>query len=156
MMHKIRNKIIPWLPAVIWMILIFCLSAQPADDSNGLSKGLTKIIVEVIGRIFPIDVQSSTLNTIVSQFNHYVRKAAHFTSYLILGIFVLYGFIKSGIKLNRAFLYSLLLCTAYAASDEFHQLFVPGRGCRVTDVLIDGTGAFCGAALCRIMYKIKA
>jgi len=29
----------------------------------------------------------------------------------------------------------------YAASDEFHQSFVPGRSCRLLDVLFDATGA---------------
>ena len=28
----------------------------------------------------------------------------------------------------------------YACTDEFHQLFVPGRAGRFTDVLIDTTG----------------
>ena len=31
-----------------------------------------------------------------------------------------------------------------ARSDEFHQLFVPGRGAQVKDVLIDTAGAIVG------------
>jgi VanZ family protein len=38
-------------------------------------------------------------------------------------------------------------CTAYAATDEFHQLFVSARGGRVTDVLIDAGGATAAALL---------
>ena len=32
------------------------------------------------------------------------------------------------------------MTVCYAATDEFHQLFVPGRAGMVTDVLIDSIG----------------
>ena len=35
----------------------------------------------------------------------------------------------------------------YAASDEFHQLFVPGRSGQITDVLIDSGGLLAGILL---------
>ena len=35
----------------------------------------------------------------------------------------------------------------YAMTDEFHQLFVPGRSGRVADVLLDSTGAAVGVCL---------
>lgn len=44
-----------------------------------------------------------------------------------------------------------LLCwcagTAYAATDEFHQLFVPGRSCQFRDVCIDSAGILTGIVL---------
>ena len=43
---------------------------------------------------------------------------------------------------------SMLICwcagTAYAASDELHQLFVPGRSCQFRDVCIDSAGVLAG------------
>ena len=54
-----------------------------------------------------------------------------------------------------------LLCTAfplgvlYAASDEFHQLFVPGRAGRVSDVLIDSSGVLLGIAIVSLFMHIK-
>ena len=39
---------------------------------------------------------------------------------------------------------ALLAAALYAASDEIHQSFVPGRGPAVTDVLLDSAGALCG------------
>ena len=50
--------------------------------------------------------------------------------------------------------------TVYAATDEFHQLFVPGRSGQVKDVLLDSCGAAVGvlilmlvAALIRFIRK---
>jgi VanZ family protein len=36
------------------------------------------------------------------------------------------------------------LAILYAASDEFHQSFVPGRSARILDIGIDGLGALLG------------
>ena len=36
------------------------------------------------------------------------------------------------------------IATAYAVTDEFHQLFVPGRSGQMTDVMIDSGGALVG------------
>ena len=50
-----------------------------------------------------------------------------------------------------------LVTAAYAATDEFHQLFVPGRAGRVTDVLIDSAGAFLALlAIHIILYYHKS
>ncbi len=35
----------------------------------------------------------------------------------------------------------------YAVSDEVHQLFVPGRGGQLTDVIIDTAGAGAGLGI---------
>jgi VanZ family protein len=42
---------------------------------------------------------------------------------------------------------SLAICIIYAVSDELHQLFVPGRGCQLKDVIIDTAGAVSGTAI---------
>lgn len=89
-----KNRIIPWIPAVIWMVIIFCLSSQPAIESNGLSRGVTGLLLEIIGRFLPIDVETVAASDLIGRFNHYVRKSAHFISYLILGILVIYALIK--------------------------------------------------------------
>ncbi|MEQ8199438.1 MAG: VanZ family protein [Clostridiaceae bacterium] len=44
------------------------------------------------------------------------------------------------------------LCLFYAATDEFHQLFVPGRSAMFTDVVIDFSGAAMGTVLFYIGY----
>ena len=40
-----------------------------------------------------------------------------------------------------------LTATVYAATDEFHQLFIPGRSGQVSDVLLDSAGALAGVLI---------
>lgn len=133
-----KRKIIPWLLVVLLMALIFYLSHQPVNKSNKLSKGVTEIIVETVEKVAPdIDINKKSLN-------HILRKNAHFFAYLVLGVLVSKGLESCGIVGYRAMGLALLICISFAISDETHQLFVPGRGGQVQDVIIDSTGAVVG------------
>ena len=48
-------------------------------------------------------------------------------------------------RFRRAVARAVILCAALAASDEFHQLFVPGRAALISDVILDTAGAALGA-----------
>lgn len=115
------KKRLPWIVVVIWMGVIFYFSHQPAVASNGLSTGITEKLLQLINNILP----SLELN--IETVNHVVRKGAHFSVYLLLGIFVVLGFKSTGIKENKVVFLSILTCVLYAISDEIHQLFVLGR-----------------------------
>lgn len=80
-----------------------------------------------------------------------VRKNAHFFVYLVLGVFVINALRRSGVRGYRCVVYALLICILYAASDELHQVFVPGRGAQVKDVIIDSAGACVGILVCLII-----
>lgn len=150
-----KSRIAPWIPAAVWMLIIFSLSAQPALASNSLSRGVTKVIVETVGKVIPLDIEMSTLNDIVSQFNHFVRKFAHFSAYAVLGVLVSYALSKNEINSNRVFILSMAICIIYAVSDELHQLFVPGRGCQLKDVVIDTAGAVSGTAIFKAVNILR-
>lgn len=49
---------------------------------------------------------------------------------------------------------SCTVCLLYAASDEIHQLFVPGRSGEVRDVMIDFSGAALGIALSTLVFLL--
>lgn len=133
-----KRKILPWILVLLWMALIFYLSHQPATKSNGLSKGTTEIIVKTVEKVAPkVDINKRN-------FNHIIRKNAHLFAYLVLGILVANGLRSIGVVGYRAIGFALLICVIYAISDEVHQLFVPGRGGQVKDVLIDSAGAVVG------------
>jgi VanZ family protein len=143
-----KRKIISWLAVVLWLVLIFILSAQPVHKSNGLSKGIAERIVKIIEKISP----DRDIN--IGRFNHYLRKTAHFLSYMILGILVMNVLKVLGVKGGKRIVIALVLCVLYAISDEFHQLFVPGRGAQVKDVVIDTVGAIVGIGICEICRKL--
>lgn len=135
------NKIISWAAVIIWMVLIFNLSSQVAEQSNQLSTGITEAIVKTIEKIAP------NVEFDISGFNHIVRKNAHFFAYLVLGILVLNAFRRNEIYGYKNVILAIIVCILYAASDETHQLFVPGRGGQVRDVIIDSTGAGVGIVI---------
>jgi len=153
-----KNKIIiilSWTAVLIWLVLIFYLSAQPAVESNELSKKVTQVIIENVGRLVLLDIESSTTTDLVLKFNHIVRKCAHLGIYFVLGLLVTNAFRRSGVRGFRGIIFSILFCILYAISDEVHQVFVPGRGAQVTDVLIDNVGSFVGIGMYLGFGKIK-
>jgi VanZ family protein len=68
------------------------------------------------------------------------KKGAHFTVYAVLAMLF-----RRALPLGRwIWALSWILTMLYAASDEWHQSFVPGRHPQLTDVLIDACGATTG------------
>ena len=132
----------------LWLLLIFYFSSQVADDSNELSHGIMNNIIKFIEGLFP----NSTFD--FSNLNFYIRKSAHFITYLVLGVLTINAFSNLGLLRYRLFSYSLLFCVLYAASDEFHQSFVPGRSGQGSDVLLDSVGALVGI-LIYLLFWIK-
>lgn len=131
------------------MLLIFNLSSQVAEQSNQLSTGIAEIIDNVVKKV------DSNLDINLESLNHLVRKNAHFIAYLILGMLVVNALRRSGTNRHISFLLAQLICIVYAASDEIHQMYVPGRSTQVTDVVIDSTGAFLGIGIYWCASKMK-
>ena len=57
---------------------------------------------------------------------------------------------------RRSFWLALLLVALYAASDEFHQYFVPGRDCSFFDFLADLAGSFLGALFYTRLHHLES
>lgn len=49
---------------------------------------------------------------------------------------------------------SLIIGVTYAASDEMHQLFVPGRSGKLADILIDSLGIITGIIFFLLIIKV--
>jgi hypothetical protein len=100
-----------WLPAVIMMGLIFMFSSMP------------------IG--------------VLPYFGHWdllIKKGGHALGFGMLGLAYAYA-LPARLPRKQRWLLSLLMVVLFALSDEFHQSFVNGRHSRLTDVLIDTSGA---------------
>lgn len=126
---------------IIWALIIFIMSSFNAEESANQSN----FIVNIIASIFNIN-NISLLSLII-------RKLAHFTEYLILGVLVINMFTKNNVR--KAYLLSILLCIIYATSDEIHQIFTPGRACQIKDILIDSIGSITGIYLFKLLKKRK-
>ena len=148
-MRKFKTKL-AYIPAIIWMIVIFCFSHQSASQSSNLSSGIVAKLIDFIKYNLSININEDLLHTAI-------RKGAHFTEYLILAVFVMFGLTKNNV--SKPFLKSVIICALYAMTDEFHQLFVDGRSGRVFDVMVDTSGAvlgtfiFCFTKKCKLFSK---
>lgn len=139
--------------AAAWCGLIFYLSSQPGDESSRTSGGFINFFCELIVPDFS-GFTGAGRAEFVENLQFIVRKCAHFTAYLVLAVISSQFFVtfkklaNEGVrKPLKAYAAAWIFTTAYAASDEFHQLFVAGRSAQVRDVLIDSCGALCGLAL---------
>ena len=142
------NKILSWTAVILWMILIFNLSSRVAEQSNQLSTGITEVIVKTVERVAP------NVEFDISSFNHIVRKSAHFFAYLVLGVLAMNAFRRSGVQGYKSIMLAAAVCVLYAVSDEFHQLFVPGRGGQAKDVFIDSAGATVGIVVYLLINRV--
>ena len=149
-----------WLTLIlvlVIMIIIFLMSAQPANESLQTSGGF----VEFAERIFFPDMDSMSpaeMEALHENVTNIVRKIGHFCEYGALGFFTLLHIdaISFRRKIHRKPLWALLVSFLYSCSDEIHQAFVPGRGPGVRDVLIDTSGALAGILVMTfILYLVR-
>lgn len=130
------KKKLSLLSVLIWMIFIFIMSSFDASESSAQSN----IIVNFISNIFNIN-NIEFLSLII-------RKLAHFTEYFVLGILT-YNLIKN---YRKKYYIAIIICIIYAISDEIHQIFIPGRSCQITDILIDSIGAITAIYICKLKH----
>lgn len=110
-------RLIRFLPAVVWMAVIFVLSSRTGDEINTM--------LPFFQRWFPG----------MTDFNW-----GHFVSYFILAVTIDYGI---GAKAERWSLKAciVLICGLYGVTDELHQSMVGGRMMDAADVRNDCIGA---------------
>lgn len=149
------RKVIYSIFIVLWMGVIFCLSNQPAIDSSELSDGFISNTIGNVYKFFNKNISSDELNEIKKKYTHPVRKMAHFTIYMILGILVTLLVREYNVSFNKCLFISLLVCLLYSISDEVHQLFVIGRSGEILDVLIDTSGSFIGIFVFNKLFRKK-
>lgn len=154
-----------WALVIMWMAVIFFFSHQVGEDSGGLSDSIVNWLYSL-----GIHISSETLSFLV-------RKAAHMSEYAVLAILLFVALRGShGQRLieprnsqepreshrlekraedrgYQALISAFAISVIYAATDEFHQLFIPGRTGTPKDVLIDSAGAAIGLALAWLVSR---
>lgn len=139
---------------IFQMLFIFAMSSFGPDSSNAQSN----FFVDLISNFVPIKSSPQEPNFDLKTIIFLVRKTAHFTEYAILGIlFYLNLRHHSSQKQSpKLFALAILFSALYACTDEFHQLFVPGRTGQPFDVLVDSFGATFGCLVVLAVQKIRS
>lgn len=73
-------------------------------------------------------------------------KAVHFVEYLGLALLVLraFGNLSASGNIGKAYFWAVVIAVVFAALDEYHQSFVPGRQADLYDLLADTAGVAVG------------
>lgn len=125
-------------------------SLKPGDASLGDSTFVVDLVRPLFGALGVTDAD-------LMQF--VVRKLAHFSEYLVMGVLAFQALPalrnKSAKGHRRAMVACALVVALVPVADECIQLFVPGRSGMVRDVLIDMAGALCGLALSRATCRLR-
>lgn len=138
-MLKTRSFLWYWLPVLVWMCLIFSASSDRMSFQHS-----SRLVGPFLHWLFP-HLSDESVHAVVM----FVRKCAHLTEYAVLALLLWRALRKSAQPGPAPWQWSkaglvLALVALYAASDEFHQAFVPSREASVWDVLLDTTGAAIG------------
>src|SRR5574344_41729 len=103
------RKFIKLILVILWMMVIFMFSSDNSSESANKSN-------TVIDKVTSVIIKDDTIkdnidnNKIVYGI---VRKCAHFTEYLILGLLV-YSFIKEyKFSFNKCIIITLVVCLSY-------------------------------------------
>lgn len=135
--------LLPWLAILGWIAIFFTLNQHPGDQVGDISATITNKLYHILQTVFP------SLTHDEKTFYQLIRKSAHFFEYMLLGALILHAL--RGRLLGGAII-AIFISFFYAVTDEFHQLFIPGRGGEIRDVMIDSLGAMTGVAIYLVLY----
>lgn len=140
------RKRINWgLASVVMLCIIWGNSMLPGSLSSTISSEASQGILSIIYKLIP------NLPFDFYSFHSFIRKAAHFGEYALLGICI-YQFVRT-YPIKHLLFYALVICIICASADEFIQYFTPNRLSKLSDVVLDSIGAFSGLGICQFIVN---
>jgi VanZ family protein len=138
----VRRRLAPWIGAALWACWIFFASTKRFGSAH-----TSRFILPFLRWLLP-HASQATLDLL----HLLIRKCAHIFEYGVLSVLLWLGIRSEAgrLQLRWAFL-AVVIAGFYGATDEFHQIFVPGRGASVHDVIID----ICGATLAQFVIWLR-
>ena len=128
-----------FIPALVWMTVIYWLSDKPAPESSMESEGLAMRIVKLITENSGLSEADQMERALYLE--PYIRDVAHVLEYAILAVFI-YIAVKVFVSdFRKAVIWTVVICFLYSCTDEWHQYHVPGRAAQVVDIVLDTSGA---------------
>ena len=137
------------------MAFIYGFSSEDAESSDQTSGHISR---EVIPIVYPDYEQKAPEEQKICYDNvqHIVRKTAHFTEYMILGLLIRlcleswFGRRKGMLPVPWA------AGTIYAGTDELHQMLIDGRSGQRSDVLLDSAGVMAGVLIAVLILYLSS
>ncbi len=134
-----RAKVVFPVLTVLMIAFIWAHSVMPAD----LSADESGFVVKIITDVFHITGDNT---------DHIVRKCAHYSEYLVLGLLAA---VDCALYLKKVIcLPALFLGLLTPQIDESIQLFSPGRSGELFDVWLDFSGFMTGLIFAAVIYLI--
>lgn len=128
-----------WVVMLAWMVVIFWFSSAGHVQSSGQSTEVMNAISRVTGVALPEII---------------VRKTAHVANYTVLGVLVHLLLRDYKLRARTILWLGTVIVCVYAATDELHQLMVPGRTGQVTDVLLDTTAGLVAITVTVVLQRM--
>ena len=156
-MKKKRLRLLYFIPVILWMAVIFWFSSNNGDISSMQSGKVSYMMASAVDKAFRLDMSEAERVGFSEGISYLVRKLAHFTEYLVLGVLLYVAIANNfGTPLKLRYFLPAAIVFGYAGTDELHQYFVPDRCCSFKDVLIDTAGGLTGIViiiLCRYICR---
>ena len=145
-------KVMKWYFVLLCMLSIFLFSSDSGDESDSKSSHL---IVSIAELLVGHQLSDEERQEKIDQYALVIRKGAHFTIFLLLGLSVI-SLMKEYTSITwKTMFFAFVFSFFYACSDEVHQLFVPGRSGNIIDVGIDSIGAYFGVLIYYFYYQLR-
>ena len=136
------------MPVIAWMLLIFVGSTDVLSAEQ-----TSRFVVPFLHWLYPQMSFATILAIHVG-----LRKLGHIIEYAILAA-LLWRAVRGTLTSTRTIAIAGLVFFAsvlFAASDEFHQSFVPTRTPSMNDVMIDACGVVIALALCLVLRSKRS
>lgn len=161
-LDELKKKKIYTIVAVILLaamyLIIFKFSSENAEESSGISRRIAGFIYKIYYQVMGISRSGEAIGEVilqVSPLEAFIRKLAHFTEYLCVGL-LSYRIVSMWYQPKwKGRMIVLLQVFLSGALDEIHQYFVPGRYASFKDVLLDTAGGVTGIILLSVWLDVR-
>ena len=151
-----------YIGIALLMMVILCVSSSMTYQQQSQVSLIQKLLANEPLKAFLSQISfnyagsevSISAKGYVKFVEFFIRKAAHFMTYFVLGGSLYLGLLPK-LKQKSSVLglfFAWLAATGYAATDEFHQMLTGGRTPLFQDVMLDSCGALT-ACLIIIAYQ---
>lgn len=136
------------MPAIAWLVVVALFSGPAfASDHTG------SLLFTVLGWL---GIKASATQLVL--LHYLIRKASHFVVYGVLSALFFRAFrgpLPDTMWRITWPQLALAVCLVTASADEIHQLYTPGRGGSVWDVVLDMAGALFAQLVILVVYLGK-